>query len=152
MAVRHEIQLPLQILQVAVSEVVQFYRLKLDFNLMVYELWNAKDILGHITFWHESFARNIDDLANHRKPNVLSGKLSEVNERSVETTRPIPVQDLIDRMLKAQSIIERHIFNDSIVEIPYRKGSRRYSRNEHLDIVAQHIRRHLKDVKKHYKI
>lgn len=119
--------------------------------MSVYPLWDAKDVLGHITFWHESFARNIRDLALGRQPSPLKGKLSEVNHRSVASTKRARVPELIHRLLTAQATVETHIFDEEIDLIPYKKGSRSYSRQEHLDVVAAHIARHLKDLHKAHK-
>lgn len=133
------------------SEVETFTKLfeqGLDYNIMIYELWNAKDVLGHITFWHESFARNISDLGKGIKPCPLKGKLSEVNKQSVETTKNESIENLIKRLKEAQDTIEEFIFLDRIKLIPYKKGSRDYSRNEHLEVVLNHIHKHLTDISK----
>lgn len=130
------------------AEFIDFFQQEYNYESMVYTHWNAKNILGHVTFWHESFARNISDLGTNQKPNPLKGKLSEVNQRSVETTQEVPIPHLITRLKEAQRTVEAHIFNENITLIPYKKGSRDYSRYEHLDIVARHITRHLKDLKK----
>ncbi|WP_299455662.1 hypothetical protein [uncultured Microscilla sp.] len=144
------IETNLKKLQQQLAALIQFYKQDLDYQQMVYEFWNAKDILGHLTFWHESFARNIADLGEGRKPNPLKGKLSEVNKQSVETMASSSIETLIDRLKKAQTIIEQYIYNTAIGIIPYKKGSRGYSRQEHLEIVAAHIKRHLKDLNKRY--
>ena len=127
---------------------IMFFEQEYDYTTMVYELWNAKDVLGHITFWHESFARNISDLGKGKKPNPLKGKLSQVNQLSVETTRQQSIDELIARLHKAQKTIEKHIFNAEIELIPYKKGSRSYSRIEHVIIVENHIRKHLTHLQK----
>lgn len=135
------------------SEVETFANLfehGLDYNMMIYEFWNAKDILGHITFWHESFARNISDLGKGIKPSPLKGSLSEVNKQSVETTRKESIEKLIKRLEDAQDTIEEFIYIDRINLIPYKKGSRDYSRSEHLEVVSNHIHKHLKDISKKY--
>ncbi len=129
-----------------------FFEQKRDFDKMIYDYWSAKDILGHITFWHESFARNICDLGKNTKPNPLKGKLSEVNKQSVETTRKETIENLIIRLKDAQSTIEEYIYLDRINLIPYKQGSRNYSRAEHLDIVSNHIHKHRKDIYNKYGI
>ena len=140
----------LERLRTDLNEFTDFFEQGYDYDLMIYPLWSAKDILGHITFWHESFARNISDLGNGLIPNPLKGKLSEVNKVSVETTRNDSIKTLIDRLRCAQETIEKFIFMESIQFIPYKKGSRDYSREEHLDIVGNHINKHLKDLKERY--
>ena len=117
---------------------------------MVYAHWSAKDILGHLVFWHESFARNLRDIAQNQKPNPLKGKLSEVNQMGVDATHSVSIDRLINRQTAAQQVIDKHIFNTEVQLIPYKKGSRDYNRQEHLEIVAAHIKRHLKDLHKKY--
>lgn len=132
------------------NRLVDFFEKGRDYERMVYPLWNAKDILGHLTFWHESFARNLSDVANGIQPHPLKGKLSEVNESSVETTKLVPIKSLIERLSVAQRIIEQYIFMSSITQIPYKKGARDYSPEEHLEIVSHHIRKHMNDLDKVY--
>lgn len=143
---REDIQVSLNAMRQQLSALIKFYRQDLDYQRMVYDLWNAKDILGHLTFWHESFARNISDLGKGITPRPLKGKLSEVNRQSVESTASSSIDTLITRLTRAQETIEEHIFNDRILLIPYKRGSRDYCRLEHLDIVSAHIKRHLKDL------
>ncbi len=138
----------LKTLSQRVNEFCLFYKNDKNYNNMIYAKWSAKDVLGHITFWHESFARNLKDLSDGVKPNPLKGKLSEVNHMSVESTRNVSILELIIRLKTAQKIIEKHITNTAVENIPYKKGSRDYNRLEHLQIVENHINRHLKDLKK----
>lgn len=143
-----QIKTNVEILRNELDQLFDFFEKGLDYDKMVYEFWNAKDILGHLTFWHESFARNISDLGKGIKPKPLKGKLSEVNKQSVETTKSESIENLIKRLNDAQDTIEEFIFFDRINLIPYKKGSRDYSRNEHLEVVSNHIHKHLKDISK----
>lgn len=139
-----------EVLRSELKNLIDFFEQGLDYDKMVYEFWNAKDILGHITFWHESFARNISALGNGIKPNPLKGKLSEVNKLSVESTKNSSIENLTKRLKYAQNKIEEYIFFDRINMIPYKKGSRDYSKSEHLEVVTNHIHKHLKDISKTY--
>ena len=112
----------------------------------VYEGWAAKDILGHVTFWHESFARNVDDLVHDRQPTPLKGRLSDLNQRGVAELRPCSLEEVIGRLEAAQRIIHANILNPKLSLIPYRKGSRDYTPEEHLGIVADHIGAHVKAI------
>ena len=145
---KETIQANLSNLQESIQNLTAFFEQDLDFQQMVYELWNAKDILGHLVFWHESFARNIRDLGEGVKPTPLKGKLSEVNQQSVTTTAPASIRTLLNRLQAAQNTIEKYIFDDGIDLIPYKRGSRSYSRQEHLQVVSGHINKHLKDLRK----
>jgi len=139
-----------EILRSELKNLISFFEQGLDYDKMVYEFWNAKDILGHITFWHESFARNISDLGQGIKPNPLKGKLSDVNKQSVESTKNSSIEELSKRLIDAQKTIEEYIYLDRINLIPYKKGLRDYSRSEHIEVVANHIHKHLKDIAKKY--
>ena len=117
-------------------------------DLPVYEGWCARDILGHLTFWHESFARNLDDLANGRRLSPLKGRLRDLNAYGVEVMRIIPLEQVIQKFELAQETIRKNILNPNLGLIPYRKGSRDYSPEEHLHIVCGHIQAHLRDIEK----
>lgn len=134
----NKIRLKIEQLRTEVEDFVNFFQQRLDYDQMVYELWNANDMLGHITFRHESFASNIFDLGNGKTPRPIKGPLSEVNILSVETTKNVSIPKFIERLKSAQIVIEKFIFIKSIKHIPYKKGSRDYSREKHLEIVSSH--------------
>jgi len=69
-------QILLDNLDQIVTQVLDFYRTIDNAKILVEGEWTAKDILAHITFWHESFARNVSDLVHERKPIPLKGKFS----------------------------------------------------------------------------
>lgn len=114
----------------------------------VYELWTAQDVLAHLTFWHESFARNVNDMAHRRKPAPLKGRLADLNQSGVETMRKETPATVLARFAAAHDLLQKHILNPALSSIPYRKGSRNYTPEEHLEIVRKHIHMHLNDVEK----
>ena len=117
-------------------------------KMAVYEEWTAKDILGHITFWHESFARNVRDIVNDIKPTPLKGSYRDLNQRCLEEIKTQTVEDVIKRLEVAHRIIQENILNVKVTVIPYKKGSRDYTPEEHLDVVNKHIKEHLRGIKK----
>lgn len=136
----------LEQLENVVVQVTDVYRNLPDPDIMVYEVWSAKDILAHITFWHESFARNASDLAAGVKPTPLVGTYPALNQGGVDAMKSCTLDAVIGRLQHAQAMIRDSILNPRVVKIPYRKGSRDYSPAEHLQIVIDHIGRHLRDV------
>lgn len=111
--------------------------------------WSAKDTLGHIAFWHESFARNVKALTEGRAPVVLEGRYPDLNRRSVERARRMGTGQIIGRLRRAHEVIRRGILAlPAEAQIPYRKGSRAYTPDEHLVIVRDHILAHLKRIEK----
>jgi hypothetical protein len=130
-----------------VAQLLATYQALPEPGKLVYELWSAKDVLAHLTFWHESFARNISDLAREVKPRPLKGKLIDLNQQGVDEMRPLALEQVLERFSTAHGIIQANILNPGLTLIPYKKGSRDYSPEEHLEIVIGHIQLHLKDVK-----
>jgi hypothetical protein len=138
----------LQRLNETVAQLLGVYQTLPDPDAMVYELWSARDVLAHLAFWHESFARNVGDLVNGRKPTPLKGRFIDLNQGGVDAMRPESLETVLGRFLAAHKTIQENILNPALTLIPYKKGSRDYSPEEHLDIVAAHINEHLRDVRK----
>jgi hypothetical protein len=117
-------------------------------DIEVYAGWTTKDVLCHITFWHESFARNVDDLVHNRKPKPLKGRFIDLNQQGVEAIRPYPIVSVCERLKNAHAVIQKNILNPALLLIPYKIGSRAYSPEEHMDIVSSHIQEHGRDIQK----
>jgi len=131
-----------------ISQLFDVYNTMSDPEFFVYEDWTAKNVLEHILFWHESFAQNVHDIVNDIKPTPLKGKYSDLNQRCFNEMRTKTVEDLLNRLDIAHRIIQENILNPKLEIIPYKKGSRDYTPNEHLDIVNEHIKEHLRGIKK----
>ncbi|MBE0672936.1 MAG: ClbS/DfsB family four-helix bundle protein [Anaerolineales bacterium] len=131
-----------------ISQLSDVYKNMANPEIAVYEEWTAKDILGHIVFWHESFARNVRDIVNDIKPTPLKGKYSDLNQRCFDEMRQKTVEEIIQRLEAAHRVIRENILNPKLVLIPYKKGSRDYTPEEHLDIVNEHIKEHLSGISK----
>jgi len=141
-------ELLLQRLDGIVAGLLGVYREIPHPEIMVYELWTAKDILAHLTFWHESFARNVGDLVDGKEPKPLKGRFRDLNQEGVEAMRSCSLAEVIRRFEAAHSIIQANILDSTLGSIPYKKGSRDYSPEEHLDVVIKHIEKHSRDVRK----
>lgn len=121
-----------------------------DPEMKISEGWNARDVAAHITFWHESFARNVEDLAHERKPRPLKGRLGDLNRQGVEAMRGLSLEAVLERLAAAHRVIQAHILDPRLEIIPYRKGSRDYSPEEHLEIVRDHIRAHGREIQNRF--
>lgn len=135
-------------LNTTVAQLLGVYKSMYDPDVMVYEFWSAKDILAHLTFWHESFSRNVLDLVNGRKPTVLKGRLIDLNQGGVDEMHSETLESVVDRFVRSHQLIQDNILNPGLIMIPYRRGSRDYTPEEHLCIVNEHINHHLQDVQK----
>jgi hypothetical protein len=138
----------LERLNETVAQLLDTCQTLLDPNAMIYELWSAKDVLAHLTFWHESFARNVDDLVNGRKPSPLKGRFIDLNQGGVDAMASLGLTQVMERFESAHAVIQANILNPVLTLIPYKKGSREYTPQEHLDIVDTHINEHLRDVQR----
>ncbi len=92
--------------------------------IQVYELWTAKDVLSHITCWHESFARNVEDLVHEHKPHPLKGRLADLNQHGVDEIKPESLETILGRLKAALSNLQNHILSPRVNLIPYKVGSR----------------------------
>lgn len=131
-----------------ISQLFDVYQNLANPEISVYEEWTAKDILGHIVFWHESFARNVHDIVNDIEPTPLKGKYSDLNQCCFDEMRTKTINDITRRLEVAHRVIQENILNPKLVLIPYKKGSRDYTPDEHLDIVNEHIKEHLSSIRK----
>ena len=131
-----------------ISQLFDVYQNMVNPDIYIYEEWTAKDILGHIVFWHESFARNVSDIVNGIEPTPLKGNYRDLNQRCFDEMRTKTIDELAKRLEAAHRVIQENILNPKLVLIPYKKGSRDYTPDEHLDIVNEHIKEHLKGIRK----
>jgi hypothetical protein len=136
--------------QKTVDEFINIYSLSLDFSTVIYSEWTAKDVLGHVTYWHLGFARNITEAANNRGQNPFKGSLSEVNERGIKEMSGYTIAELISKLREAQNTINELIENKNIELIEYKKGSRPYTAIEHLEVTRRHVAWHIKDMKEKF--
>jgi hypothetical protein len=104
--------------------------------------------LAHLTFWHESFARNLDDLVRSRKPSPLNGRFIDLNQGGVDAMAHLTLIQALERFEAAHLIIRANILDPALSLIPYKKVSREYTPEEPLDLVNEHINEHLRDVRK----
>ena len=152
MKINYTVKDLLKMEQNIVNELLTFYNNKHDFNVIIYTDWTAKDVLAHILIWHESFANNIVDIINGNELKLLKGLLYEINENGVKEYKKYNIEELKEKLIKAQEKINGNIENEKIKIIPYRKNSKRnYTKEEHLEIVYKHIKGHYEDVIKKYK-
>jgi nucleotidyltransferase/DNA polymerase involved in DNA repair len=136
----------LQQLNETITQLVHVYQNMADSEIVVYEGWTARYVLGHITFWHESFARNVLDIVNDGKPSPLKGTYRDLNQRCFDEIRTQTIEVIIMRLEAAHKVIQENILSTKLKSIPYKKGSRDYSPEEHMDIVHAHIKEHLNDI------
>ncbi len=80
-----------------------------DLEVLTTGEWSARMVLAHIVFWHESFGRNVADLAAGRQPTPLRGSLAALGERTRAELGSLDVEVLLGRFVAAQSVIRRDV-------------------------------------------
>jgi len=133
----------LQQLAATVADVCGWFRSHDDLGFAVNADWTARDALVHVVFWHESFARNVADLAAGTKPRPLKGTYAQLGKRAAEESEGCRVSELLARLERAQGAIEHSVFDPNVTLIPYKVGSRPYTPSEHIRVVDDHVRGHL---------
>ena len=109
----------------AVERIIQAVQVITDPESLRVDDWSVQDTLGHIAFWHESFARNVKAMVEGRQPDVLEGSYPDLNRMGVERSRSMSVGQIAGRIRRAQGVIRRSILTlPTDTQIPYRKGSR----------------------------
>jgi hypothetical protein len=110
--------------------------------------WSGRMVLAHVAFWHESFARNVADLAAGRRPTPLRGTYAELGERARAELGGLDVEALLGRVEAAQAGLRRDLAAVGDAPIPYRQGSRAYGAAEHLRVTAEHVGRHAAELER----
>ena len=63
---------------------------------------------------------------------VLKGRLIDLNQGGVDEMRTETLEMVIDRFVRSHQVIQDNILNPGLIMIPYRRGSRDYTPEEHL--------------------
>jgi hypothetical protein len=150
-AVRSELAVRVELLaelDSAVERLLAATAANVSDDVLVDGSWTVRDVVGHVTFWHESFARNVDDLVHARRPTPLRGRLADLNERGVAEARTVPLATIVERFRAAHATIRASIVSPALVLIPYRVGSRPYTPGEHLEVVRDHIMAHARSLER----
>ena len=113
---------------------------------MATDIWTVKEVLCHIVFWHENYAANYNALANNLQPPLLDGPGYKLNVDGAASLRKYPLEELTQRLQKAQNILYACIVEKGVPQMTYKKGGHIYKTSEFLDVIARHIATHTKHV------
>jgi len=136
-----------KILTSTLEEFISIYERLYD-DAQVYDEWSVKDILAHVTFWHEYYADNLESEEKNEKPQLFKGKYTDINKSGVDSLNQFSVKALIKRLRAAHNRILKVVENGKVKKMTYKEGSRDYTISELLDSVNHHIHHHMVDVKR----
>ena len=121
---------------------------QVDLTMQVYkEGWTKRDIVAHVAFWHEYYASVIEALVTHKKPELLRGKYTDINQQGVDTYGEYSLDTLLEKISTAQDYIVDHI-EEVEGKIPYKVGSRDYTPQGYIESIAAHLRSHVTDLRR----
>lgn len=130
----------------ALHNFVSLYTNTAHLNHQVYPLWRVQDLLSHMVFWQEAFARNVKAMALDQPLQPLRGSMKELNEESVLGDGSI--DELLERLYRAQQDIEKYTVKLPLdAQIPYRKNAQKYTPIRHVAVAAEHFTYHTKHIK-----
>lgn len=130
------------------AELATLYKLldERQLHVDVYPEWDALDVLRHLVWWHESFAAIVQAASEGLEGEVPKGSLAEVNACSVSSLGQVSLRSLLRRLTLAQRQVERYRTLPSGQSLGYRRGSRRYTFAERLQISIGEFSQHRSDV------
>jgi len=113
---------------------------------MVSDEWTIKDLLGHITYWHQYYAQQYKALSIGDKPYIHQSLVGK-NEEAIKKTKHISQKKLIGNLLEANETLRTSILVKKVAKMKYVKSSQ-YSTNHFLEVVIAHINRHTQQARK----
>ena len=111
--------------------------------------WGAHEVLSHIVFWHETYARILETMAEGRRPAVLVGVFPEFNRIAVERFRTVRDAVLVARLRRANAIVVAALGSlPPHARIRIKSGTNARGPVEFADRVDAHLRGHLDELRR----
>jgi hypothetical protein len=108
------------------------------------ESWGPREVLIHLVFWHEQYARIASAMARDKKPFLLKGSARALNDAAVAREINVPIDELLKRWTRAHerfsAVARSH--RASEIRMPLRVGGKAWPVADLIRIAAGHIRRH----------
>lgn len=121
---------------------------KQSLNNVAADKWTVKDVLCHIVFWHQYYAKQYASLAAGKKPFIFTSKGGSTrNQEGVNSLNDHSKKDLIRFLNKANESLYRSIVIRQIPGMDYTDRNH-YKTKDFLEIVIGHIRRHTIQVRR----
>ena len=111
--------------------------------------WHAKDVLGHLVYWHRSSANAVTAVAGGGSPTAQTDTVDAINAQVRQATTPISVRELTVALSLSQQKLSAAAHRlqspDAVVRIRL-DGSQRTLR-ELLQVTRDHLRQHLAELR-----
>ncbi len=115
---------------------------------MATEEWSVKDVLCHVVFWHQYYAQNYAALSRNEEPFIFTSKGgSQRNQIGVDSLKATPKDTLLNMLQVAQRELYESIVVKKVPAMNY-TDRKRYTTEEFLEAIIQHIRGHTVQIMK----
>ena len=111
--------------------------------------WGPREVLIHLVFWHEQYARIGEDMAAKRQPVMLRGTFKELNRTAVAENNSVPVETLIERWDSAHKrfVHVAKMRNAHHLKFSLREKSKQWPMADIIRLAAGHIQNHQSDLR-----
>jgi len=111
--------------------------------------WHAKDVLGHLVYWHRSSANAVTSVAEGHGPTQQTDTVDALNAQVRLATGPIPVRELTVALSLSQKKLaaaaRRVNAPEAVVRVRLDGRERRLA--ELLRVTRDHLRQHLAELR-----
>lgn len=137
----------LSLFEPAVKEFVDTAK-HIDSRFVVYkEGLTKKDIVAHVTMWHEYYARVLTALVSNMPPKLYRESTTLINKIWLEKYKELSLDTLILKLEEANNTFLKNIVKIKGI-IPYSENGRRYVPWQYVSAITSHIKGHTKDLKR----
>jgi uncharacterized protein DUF1706 len=112
--------------------------------------WGPREVLIHLVFWHEQYARITESITRGQTPTLLQGTFKEWNAKATQLERRTTVDELLGRFKAANSrliAIAEHR-NARALSFCFREGSKSWLYDDALVAISRHIRGHIEKLRR----
>jgi hypothetical protein len=131
----------------SVNEFQKVYKLHYPDDRMS-DVWTVRDILCHITYWHEYYVKNLEAEAKGTSYIMPRTKLYLMNQKGVEKMRKYSDVKLFTRLAKANSQLGKVALSGKVKQMTYWEGRKPYTLLTFLELIDRHIQSHTRGIGK----
>jgi hypothetical protein len=112
--------------------------------------WGPKEVLAHLLFYHELYVSQTRAVLSGQPLELLTARYRDLNAQVAESSRGVPVQELLFRLRAANCQLGELVAGCDPVQVvlPIKKGVKPYPLTVLIPEVTSHIRNHRRQLQK----
>jgi glutathione S-transferase len=133
----------------AVEEILAHCRETPDGPVLPTGPWGAKEVLAHLLFWHTFTYESVEGVLAGREPQPPRGQTDELNAQAAARYATTPIAKMADEFAAVHErlIAAMRKLPDPSVIVMRRPDGSQFNAPDRLKHVANHIRRHLDELR-----